>query len=449
MRKRISKSLCILCVGVLWLSLFKVQADAASDPRFFGKYCGTHVERYTVAVKFLGFTLWESQRQATFSLNAQVDYRENSRGTGLVSGKGVSAGRVEGEERTIPFVFAGVVTERGQVEGSGTAPGYESVRGEASLSADGNVLTIRGMDRTIRLQKDLCDNRAPTASIISPTSGSSFPWGDPVFLRGSASDPEDGAIPAERLVWTSEGRRLGNGLNIPVSDLSPGSHPIRFEATDSGGRTDAATITITILNEAPNPPHIEKPRADATYCAARAIPFEGWCQDPEEGKLPGKALTWSSRINGGPPIALGKGDSFTKRLVAGTHTITLTASDGHLSSSTTRRIVVQPGGECGPTVQIIKPSDPYGIAIGSEDRIIFLAEVEGASIPDRDIIWKDISEFHPTGREVGRGRRVSIGPWATGATDTLHTVKVTAADTATGTKNSDEIRVWVIPGGLY
>jgi hypothetical protein len=305
------------------------------------------------------------------------------------------------------------------------------------------------MGRTLRLQKDLCDNESPTVRIIHPTTGSRFPWGDPVFFRASASDPEDGTISPEWLVWTAEGRRLRTGSSFHISDLSPGSHTIRLEATDSGGRAATDTVTITILNEAPNTPHIEHPRADAIYCAARKVPFEGWCQDPEDGKLPAKALTWTTRINGGPPVVLGTGDSFTKKLKAGNHTITLTANDGHLTSSTSRRIVVRPGEECGPTVQIIKPSDPYGIAIGSEDRVVFLAEVDGASVPDSDIVWKDYSEFHPGGRDVGRGRRISIGPWATGAIDTLHTIKVTATDAATDLKNSDEIRVWVIPGGLY
>src|SRR5690242_1710914 len=45
-------------------------------------------------------------------------------------------------------------------------------------------------------------NRAPVPTIISPSGTFLFKVGDVVTYSGSASDPEDGAIPASGLSWT-------------------------------------------------------------------------------------------------------------------------------------------------------------------------------------------------------------------------------------------------------
>jgi len=61
------------------------QAEASSDPRFFGTYCGNHEKHYTVRVWccFGGhwFVVREERRTLRYSVTAHVDYKETQRGT--------------------------------------------------------------------------------------------------------------------------------------------------------------------------------------------------------------------------------------------------------------------------------------------------------------------------------------------------------------------------------
>ena len=183
-------------------------ADAIGDERFFGNYCGNHEEHYTLQVWCCfgehWFVVGEDRRTLRFSLTAHADYRESPRGDGLVSGKGTATG----EGRTIPFVFSGIVSERGRLRGSGVAPGWEPSSASATLSEDGNTVTLRGLDRILTLRKDQCGNAAPTATIERPESGN-FVWGQSIMFSGRATDSEDVSFPRERLVWTSQQGRTG------------------------------------------------------------------------------------------------------------------------------------------------------------------------------------------------------------------------------------------------
>jgi hypothetical protein len=88
---------------------------------------------------------------------------------------------------------------------------------------------------------------APTAVIASPGDGASFAGGAAVSLQGSATDPEDGAVPGGQLRWTSNRQGLlGTGATLSVSTLSAGVHILTLQATDSAGHVgyDQATITI-------------------------------------------------------------------------------------------------------------------------------------------------------------------------------------------------------------
>ena len=60
-----------------------------------------------------------------------------------------------------------------------------------------------------------------------------------------ASDPDEGALPDERIVWFLDGQPLGQtGRAIPPPDLPEGPHTIRVRATDGWGRAAQASGTI-------------------------------------------------------------------------------------------------------------------------------------------------------------------------------------------------------------
>jgi len=102
-------------------------------------------------------------------------------------------------------------------------------------------------------------NRAPVVSIHSPAETLRFKVGDTVSYSGSASDPEDGAIPADRLAWTLTlhhcsagachshpyGTSTGTGGALTVPDHGD---EVRFEltltATDSAGLTGSRTVLL-------------------------------------------------------------------------------------------------------------------------------------------------------------------------------------------------------------
>ncbi len=89
-------------------------------------------------------------------------------------------------------------------------------------------------------------NTAPVVTISAPPDGSSFTPGETVSFTGSASDNEDGDVPAS-LSWTSDrDGAIGTGGSFTKSDLSEGAHTITATAADSGGLTGTDQISLTV-----------------------------------------------------------------------------------------------------------------------------------------------------------------------------------------------------------
>lgn len=75
----------------------------------------------------------------------------------------------------------------------------------------------------------------------------------PVILDADALDPEDGQLPGESIVWTSDIDGLlgtGNQLYCMNDRLSVGEHTILATATDSAGDTQSARVVVTVLDDA-------------------------------------------------------------------------------------------------------------------------------------------------------------------------------------------------------
>jgi len=87
----------------------------------------------------------------------------------------------------------------------------------------------------------------PTVQIAAPADGTSVVAGAVVVFQGSAADAAGQAITGAALVWTSSlGGQIGTDETFARSDLAVGQHTITLTATDSGGQTAAATVTLTI-----------------------------------------------------------------------------------------------------------------------------------------------------------------------------------------------------------
>ena len=115
--------------------------------------------------------------------------------------------------------------------------------------------TSSAVSRTIQ-----AGNTAPSATISSPASGSTFRVGQTITLTGSATDAQDGSLAASRLSWEvlrNHGTHThpwfsGTGNNLTFTAPAPEDLDavnnsyltVRLTATDSGGLQTTATRTV-------------------------------------------------------------------------------------------------------------------------------------------------------------------------------------------------------------
>jgi glucose/arabinose dehydrogenase len=115
-------------------------------------------------------------------------------------------------------------------------------------------------------------NQRPTAAITEPVSGTLYQGGDVITYSGSASDPEDGTVPPERLTWWADFHHdththpflpvttgsEGGTVTIPtVGEISSNVwYRFYLVATDAEGRADTVfrdvqprTATLTVTTE--------------------------------------------------------------------------------------------------------------------------------------------------------------------------------------------------------
>lgn len=90
-------------------------------------------------------------------------------------------------------------------------------------------------------------NTPPKTTISTPLDASVVYLVDPVFLSGSATDDQDGAIPGDRLTWSSNiDGTLGSGSSLELTNLTLGAHRIMLTAVDAHGATDKAAVDILV-----------------------------------------------------------------------------------------------------------------------------------------------------------------------------------------------------------
>ena len=170
-------------------------------------------------------------------------------------------------------------------------------------------------------------NTPPSAVITSPANNSAYAVGTSITFSGYGTDVEDVNIAPSNLSWySSMDGDLGWGSQVATTNLSPGTHQITLTATDSGGETGKAMVTVTIVAQGENTPpsaYISQPEDGATYGENTSIQFSGYGTDYEDGELPGESLSWKSSIDG----ELFTGAQSSRTLSPGTHTITLMARD--------------------------------------------------------------------------------------------------------------------------
>jgi uncharacterized repeat protein (TIGR01451 family) len=102
-------------------------------------------------------------------------------------------------------------------------------------------------------------NSAPTATIVTPATGTTWKVGDTIGFSGSASDPEDGSLPASALSWTlvlqhcpstchthsiQTWNGVASGSFVAPDHEYPSYLELTLTATDSGGLTNSKTLRL-------------------------------------------------------------------------------------------------------------------------------------------------------------------------------------------------------------
>jgi hypothetical protein len=156
-------------------------------------------------------------------------------------------------------------------------------------------------------------NAQPTVSITAPTDNSAFLTTDVVRFTGTASDAEDGSLSAG-LSWRSSiGGLLGTGSTLSTT-LSAGSHVVTASATDSGGATGSAAVTVVVsepsaqilarcvrlvaLSEINGRPWTSAAEVDVLNAANQRLPKTGWTASVDSEELSGEDGRASNAIDG-------------------------------------------------------------------------------------------------------------------------------------------------------
>jgi serine protease AprX len=206
-----------------------------------------------------------------------------------------------------------------------------------------------------RVAVDLSRGPLPAAGSNTPPvalgQSVSGPKNSPIGILLSASDAENDPLTYAVVQSPAHGALSGVAPALtytPATDYV-GSDSFTFTASDGIAASEPATVSITIVAAANQPPavKIDKPADGTVFSSGSKITFTGSAGDAEDGDLTA-ALVWTSGLQG----VIGTGGSFTlrgkKALRDGIHTITAAASDsGGSEGSAAIEITV---GQAAPTV---------------------------------------------------------------------------------------------------
>ena len=256
----------------------------------------------------------------------------------------------------------------------------------------------------------------PTVSISSPVNGETIPEGATVYFDGESNDPEDGALTGSSLNWTSSiDGFLSYGTSFNTNLLSVGIHSITFTAIDSTDAVGSRSITITIEEGTPTL-SVSTPNNNQEFYYTANISFSGTASDPQDGNI-SSLVNWVSNIDGG----IGNGNSFSKTLSVGKHTITTSIVDSHgLTATDSISITVLPPQY--PSVSIIKPRNLQ--AFTHPENITFKGQAndpEDGTLSGASLSWSsNINGSIGTGTEFNyNSSNLGVG---------THTITLTATD---------------------
>ncbi|MCP3961800.1 MAG: hypothetical protein GY719_28490, partial [bacterium] len=302
-----------------------------------------------------------------------------------------------------------------------------------SLSEGAHVITAMATDSggtsgyaSVNITLDPA-NSAPWATIVTPSTPSTFFAADSISFIGTADDIEDGDLTAS-LVWTSDlDGQIGTGGAFNAN-LSIGAHRITATVTDSGGLEGSYFSDIQV-NDTPPTVSITAPADGSTAIAGDNVTFTATASDYEDGDLTAN-LAWSSDLDG--PIGTGGSFSITS-LSGGVHVITASVTDsGGTQASDAVTLTVN----AAPSVSISAPAD--GSTVNAGDSVTFTGTAN--DLEDGDIT-ANLSWSSDVDGAIGTGGSVSTSALSNGA----HVITASVTD-AGGAQGSGSIALTVNAG---
>ena len=184
---------------------------------------------------------------------------------------------------------------------------------------------------------------APTVTLTEPTPGTQLNAG-PFQVSWTGSDQDGDPLTYSLLysndsgvTWQSLATGLtGSGIQLNTNQLPGGSGMLRVVASDGflSGQDTSGAFGVPL--HAPSV-QILSPNQNQVFYPTQQVTLQGSAYDLEDGVLGDTAFVWSSSIDG----VLGTGATLnTSELSAGTHIITLTATDSNGMSSQAQRTII-------------------------------------------------------------------------------------------------------------
>jgi hypothetical protein len=227
--------------------------------------------------------------------------------------------------------------------------------------------------------------RRPAVRIDAPTDGSKYSAGESIRYSATASDPQDGRLPDDAIVWREDDTVIGRGPKITRTDTSIGTHTIKVTATNSQHLSDSDSISITVRPNAPPRAQITSPSDNAEFettgvdaqGAYRPVQFTAEASDPDGNPL---TYRWTDRVDGGSaenvstelspllrlhsplppaprqPRAVVEAEVAQPSCGTGSHALTLAVSDG--TATTTATVTVRIFTACPPAPPPLPPLTP-------------------------------------------------------------------------------------------
>jgi hypothetical protein len=180
----------------------------------------------------------------------------------------------------------------------------------------------------------------PNVSITEPPNLTHYLAGQSIHYAAQVSDPVDGTLPNQAIVWREDGNEIGRGPQIVRNGTQEGFHTITVTATNGDGKSASASIVVVVQT----PPQPGAPIVTITSPKDQSVfgpgPFNGseYCEKvPFQATATGGAgpltYSWSDSLNGAPSNVVSTQLSPTLELCApleGTNRndLTLSVSDG-------------------------------------------------------------------------------------------------------------------------